>query len=295
MTTNKIEYVIAIDAGGSKTKACLTCLATSENWDLKVGAASLSHDLVLACERIKGIADSLIHQAKVTSDSCIIVCGAAGAGCVENANTLSDYLKKDYPQNTIVSDAQTSLFGAGNGEPILVVAVGTGSVAMRLDENGNEKMFGGWGFVAGDLGSGADMGKQLIARLLVQFDKASNSLEPLLQNALESLQLSEVNRQGLLNWLKKATPTHFAAIAPLLFEYKESETANKIIETAAKSVDELIAISQPEKKLPVAIIGGLSHVIKPYLSLESPKYLIEAKGDALDGALFLAKQELIKG
>lgn len=298
--SNNIKYAIAIDAGGSKTEARLTCLTTNKSWQLKVGAASLSHDLTLACERIKGIADSLVQQAKkqqenIESRNCIIACGAAGAGCYKNSQMLSHYLKNDYPQNYIISDAKTSLFGAGNGQAILVVAIGTGSVAMRLDDKGHEKMFGGWGFIAGDLGSGSDMGKQLVTRMLVQLDQSPDHLEPLLQRTLESLGLVndkklalEVDRQDLLNWLKNATPTSYAAIAPLLFEYRESNTAKRIIRSAAQSINELIEISQPDALLPVAIIGGLAKAITPYLSDNIQQNIIQAKGDALDGALYLA-------
>jgi glucosamine kinase len=294
--TKNIKYAIAIDAGGTKTKARLTSLITDKAWDLKVGAASLSHNLVLACEQIKAVADRLVVKAgNVNSNECYLVCGAAGAGCDKNVKELSDYLKKDYPNHSIVSDAKTSLLGAGNGQPMLVVSLGTGSVAMRLEENGDEAMFGGWGFIAGDLGSGADMGKQLVSRLLVVVDEIvinnnRSILEPLFKDLLESMALEKINRQYILNWLKNATATNYAAIAPLLFKHKKSQMAKNIIEKVASSIDELIAISQPEKQLPVAIIGGFSKSIKPYLSLVTQSQLVEVKGDALDGAFFLAKK-----
>jgi len=298
------KFIIAIDAGGSKTDGLIKNIDKSnidksnvdksnienrKQWQLTVGSASLSHDLDRACERIELLANSLMHQANAVASECALVCGAAGASCQTNAQFLDDCLGSDYASKLITTDARTSLFGASQGKPALVVAIGTGSVAMRLDKDGAETLFGGWGFPAGDLGSGAQVGRELVSRVLVAFEK--RKLDPLANKLLEKI---GNNRQMILDWLKRATATDFAALAPLVFEFqRQSEMARSIVQQAVLAVEELIDYCQTKPQLPVTIIGGMANAIESNLSQRTKNILTPAAGGPLQGAIFLAERELM--
>ncbi len=283
-------HIIAIDAGGSKTKAAIRNTETLQTFELNAAGASLSHDLAKACQTIDKLIEQLVIQANVSLSDCVLVCGAAGAGCQKNVKSLYEFLGDELQEKLITTDAQTSLYGAGKGQPIIVVAIGTGSVAMRLSESGKETMIGGWGFAAGDLGSGAEIGRQVVTRVLVEYDKEHNDQDPIVS---EVLNLIGHQRQAILDWLKEAKASDYAKLAPIAFAgYMQSKIAKQIIATAAKDIEELVESFSNDLHLPVAIIGGLSEQIKLHLSDNLKQRLIQPKGHAIDGAFYLGEQIL---
>ncbi len=295
---NGIQYLVSIDAGGSKTSAALVSVANQQKWTLSGGGASLSHNFDRAKQRIKDLAFEIVSKADASASECLLVCGAAGAACEENSRRLKGFLGEDWAQVAIESDARTSLYGACQGEPMLVVAVGTGSVAMRLSQDGSEKMFGGYGFESGDLGSGAFIGRLAVTRYLVineQRETLANTAERLQPDPLVDY-LSKLigrQRQSILDWLKPMTAAEYAALAPAVFDFLDTSSLSRwILSQAVASIEELIDIGRGDQDLPVALIGGLANKIAGYLSQEHQSYLVTAKGDAVDGGLFLAEQML---
>lgn len=283
-------HIIAIDAGGSKTKAAIKNVETKQYFELTAGGASLSHDLSRACQIINKLVEQLAVKANVALSECVFVCGAAGAGCDKNVQALYEYVGIDFIEKLVTTDAQTSLYGAGKGMPIIVVATGTGSVAMKLDEKGEETMIGGWGFVAGDLGSGAEIGRQIVTRVLVEFDKDKTEQDPIVN---EVINVIGDQRQTILDWLKSASASDYAKFAPIAFASSvRSKIARETINNAASDIEELVNSFSHDLHLPVAIIGGLSNQIKLHLSERLQQRLIEPKGHAIDGAFFLGEQLL---
>lgn len=301
---NKKTYILAIDAGGTKTLGLLKSLRTQETWYFRDGSASLSHDLSSACDRIEKVAKMLLEKASCKAEQVVLVCGAAGAGNSRNRKVLEDQLNPIFSDVIISNDGRTSLYGAGLGKPIIVLAVGTGSVAMRLDKNNVETQFGGWGFVAGDLGSGAYMGKQLVSLALVQLDKRQLKCDILMNETAFRMSGKKLFKdkdavQAIAEWIQSATPTDYASFAPLIFEYADrSLFAQKILKDAALWIEDLAETagykSERFADLPIVIIGGLAQAIKPYLSIKFANSLVAAKGNALDGALFIGKQYLLE-
>ncbi len=297
-------HILAIDAGGTKTLGLLKCLKTQETWYVREGSASLSHNLLLACDRVDNVAKTLLAKASCKAEQVVLVCGAAGAGNSINRSVLEKQLNLTFSEVIISNDGRTSLYGAGLGEPIIVLAMGTGSVAMRLDKEKNEAQFGGWGFTAGDLGSGAYMGKQLVSLALVQLDKRQLKCDILINETILRMAGKKSNsdtdiKQSIAEWIAKATPTDYASFSPLIFEYAEQSIfARKILKDAALWIEDLAETAgyQSERfgNIPVTIIGGLAQAIKPYLSKEFSEALVSSKGSALDGALFIGEMYLSK-
>ena len=221
------DFVLGIDAGATKTKGLLKCVQTSELWSVVKGPGSITNDLSGACSNIKDVAQALLEQAGCSAEDTILACGAAGATNEAAKEALESTLKMlNFKQTFITSDAQTSLYGAGQGCPIIVVALGTGSVAMRLDNNGVEKQFGGWGFSAGDQGGGAYIGRELVASILKDFDK--DDFQP---DALTTAVLNIIGSEqsAILNWLQQASPAKFATLAPVAIEFMaQNRLAKKI-------------------------------------------------------------------
>jgi N-acetylglucosamine kinase-like BadF-type ATPase len=87
--------------------------------------------------------------------------GAAGAAAApEAARTLAGLLLADLPTDevAVTSDAVTAHAGALGGHTGVVLAIGTGSVAIGIGDDGSYARVDGWGPWLGDEGSGAWIG-----------------------------------------------------------------------------------------------------------------------------------------
>ena len=283
------NYLLGIDAGGTKTQGILRALDSKETWSYKSGQGSLSIDFSSASINIKEVAEQLLTQGKCAAEETIVVCGAAGA-CNESLKlALEKTLQAlNFQKLVITTDAQLSLYGAGEGAAIIVLALGTGSVAMRLDKFGIEKQFGGWGFVAGDQGGGAYIGRELVAAILREFDRDDFQPDEFITAVLKII---GTDKQAILNWLKNATATQFASLSSLVSDANStSQLAQTILQQAALEVEHLIHSAQGKHQLPICMIGGLAKVITPLLSAQIQALIIPAKGEAVDGAIYLAEQ-----
>ena len=287
------EYLIAIDGGGTKTLGRILSIKTGQTWERKAGASSLTNNPDSACDVILNLATSLLNDASADAESSAIVCGVAGAGNQERKAQLENKLYPKFSKILVVNDGVTSLYGAGEGEPIIVVALGTGSVATRLDKKGNITQFGGWGFLVGDEGGGAQLGLELVKETLKYRDQQKDKeIRPPIIN--ECLGIIGESRQEILAWVNNAKPACFAKLAPILFNYQDSShLAQRIIKKSVSDILELIERAQPSVALPIALVGGLAKPLFPYLTPSLKGELIESKGGSLEGGIFLAKK-LIK-
>lgn len=286
-----INFVIGIDAGGTKTLGKLKNLNSGEILTSTAGSASLTNDFDTALSNISLVANDLIRQAGCSFSEVSLVCGAAGAeDKVKNNNLKNGLAELNLAGTSITSDAKISLYGASHGNPAIVVALGTGSVAMRLDEDGNQTQFGGWGFKVGDQGSGAYIGRELVCEVLREIDKGDYQQNTLV---MQTLSIIGDNRQAILEWVNKATPATFASLSPLISDHMETDRiARNIINRAIDEVERLIQLSRGETGLPVYLTGGLGLVMLPLLSEATRAYTKLSKGTAVDGALMLAEQSV---
>jgi glucosamine kinase len=281
-------WYLMVDGGGSKTLARLTNSSTGQHWQQQAGPASLTNDFSLALNNISMLSTSLCQQAGINSQQLHAVMGLAGAGNPQQQQQACQQLAQRYSSLLLTTDARTSLYGANLGQPVLVVALGTGSVAMRLLADGSEQQVGGWGFNIGDEGGGAWLGKQLVRELLWQVDSLAGIQSPMLQSVAQQI---GADAASLLPWLKTASPTDFAALAPLVFQFTSHCTiAEALLQRHLAAVEQLLWAGREHYQLPVVLLGGLADSTAPLLSPACRALLQPAKGSALDGGFILARQ-----
>jgi glucosamine kinase len=284
-------YLLAIDGGGSKTVARLQHKASGQQWQATAGPAQLSNDLPLAITNVRQLCLQLCQQAAITPSQIVACIGLAGAGNPQLHAAFCQQLQLDFAAWQLTTDARTSLYGANTGQPVVMVALGTGSVAMRLTADGTEQQTGGWGFTIGDEAGGAWLGKLAVRQLLWQLDidsGLSSVISPLI-HALAQHCGTSVNT--VLPWLKQASATNFAALAPLVFTHSSCPLAQQILQQHAAAIAELITCCLGQHDLPVVLLGGLAASSQPYLNPDIKALLQPAKGNALDGCLILAAQQ----
>lgn len=281
----KSEYILGVDGGGSKTTARLIHIPSNTIWEGRAAASSLSLGLTRSVSVILELSRELAFRAGCETEQLCVVCGLAGAGETSLANQAHEAMESYFARLEVMTDARTSAYGANDGEPVAVVALGTGSVAMLLDEQGNETMIGGWGLLVGDEGGGARLGVNAINAMLWELDTRGEPVSEL--GKWLCSQLGD-NRSSILCWLRHATATQFAGLAPGIIERLEHcQQAKALFDTHMQSVERLINTTGAH--LPVVLTGGLARISAQHLSEPLRARIIPARGNSLDGACILAK------
>lgn len=284
----KRAFVLGIDGGGTKTIARLVNLDTGQQWQVLGGASSLTNNYNVALSTCESLIEQLCEQAHCRRDEITIVLGLAGANQKDKASKFEESLATDFNDIKVYTDAKTSLYGANAGEPVAVVALGTGSVGAALTFDGNETQTGGWGFIVGDEGSGAKMGVLIIRSVLSELEE-TGTLQSLLARKVVPITGDDLDK--ILTWSTSAKPADFASLAPFVFEcLANCDKAKNILNEHVSHVETLINKTRANLQLPVVLLGGLSLPTIPFLSLTIQNMLVEAKGNSLDGACLLAEK-----
>jgi len=291
-----VDYILGVDGGGSKTLARLVKVTTQEQWQAMSGPSSLTNDFSGAVKVLNTLIDNLIAQSGCQLQEVFAVFGLAGAGNSDAVAKLQQTFIHRFSFLEIYCDAYTSAYGANNGSEVAVVALGTGSVGMRLQLNEagelTQHLVGGWGFLIGDEGGGAKLGYHGIQALITEFERFGYARSQLTQAIAAFININgstDITRQDIAAWLARAKPLDFSELSPLVTQYQSScPVVKKIIANHIASVEALIAATLADSTLPVVLLGGLAPFTEKLLSASTRSLLNNAKGDALDGACLLA-------
>ncbi len=213
------------------------------------------------------------------------VVGLAGVG---RKGLLEELVVRPHPFRSVryVNDATIACLGAHKGSDGGVVIVGTGSVGLAII-NGREFRIGGYGFPVSDGGSGAALGLGALRVALKAYD-GRIAKTPL---AGEMMRRFQDDPREVIAWTDNATATDYASFAPLVLDFAEQAdvAALEIVRVAAKEIEglanRLFHCGAPR----VALVGGLAQRMQPFLAHDVVERLVPSMGDAIDGALLLAR------
>ncbi len=284
------EFSIGIDGGGTSCRAAVTDRTGKVLGTGKAGAANILSDLENSRINIVASARQALVDAGLDpglTDELPAVIGTAGANVGDYGKRLEKALP--FAKAHVVTDAMIALQGALGDADGIIGAFGTGSV-YNARRDGESWGIGGWGFVVGDQASGARLGRDVLERSLLAYDKVTRA-SPLTQALMTEF---EGDPERVVEFAHAAKPKDFARYAPMVFEYAEKNdvVAVDIVKTAvnaiAKSLDALLWPECPS----ICLLGGLSRAYYPWLDTRHRELLREPKGDALSGALELAAKLL---
>jgi len=281
--------LLGVDGGGTR---CRARLADSHGGVLGEGAAGpanlrLGVQNSLAAVRIA--TDQCLERAGLGYGDCPIVACLALAGACEPV-TLAQAQAVPLPFSRVIltSDARAACVGAHQGEDGGIVIVGTGSVGWAIAE-GRDHRVGGWGFPVSDEGSGAWLGCEALRRVLWAYD----GLIP--WTGLLRLLFERFDEDGyaIVRWMGAAKPRDYASLAPAVVAKagQGDAIAIELAKGAALHIDHIAAnlLAIPVPRL--CIMGGLGESILPFLAGPTQRNLVPPLGDALGGALHLARFE----
>lgn len=184
------------------------------------------------------------------------------------------------------SDGLIACIGAHGGRDGGIVIVGTGSAGLARVA-GREIRVGGYGFPISDEGSGADLGLQAIRLALRAHDGRLES-GALLRDVMTRFANDPA---AAVAWMDRASATDYATFAPLVMRYADQgePMGRRIVQGAAEQIDGLVRALAGQGAERIALVGGLSSAIEPWLSPDVRRRLKPVEADAVAGALHLAR------
>jgi glucosamine kinase len=219
------------------------------------------------------------------------VVGLAGVG---RKGLLEALIARPHPFRTVryINDATIACLGAHRGNDGGVVIVGTGSVGLAIIA-GREIRIGGYGFPISDEGSGATLGLGALRVAL----KARDGRISRTRLASEMMRRFQDDPLEVIAWMDDATATDYAIFAPLVLDLAEQGdvAALEIVREAAQEIDglanRLFQCGTPR----LALLGGLAERMRAFLVPDVLARLVPSLGDAIDGALLMARSVVPEG
>jgi len=212
--------------------------------------------------------------------------GLAGIG---RKGLLEELERRPHPFRSVVyaHDAAIACIGAHGARDGGIVIVGTGSVGFAV-VGGREIRIGGYGFPISDEGSGADLGLHAIRIALRAYDQRAVGTS-LTRDVM--LRFRDDPFEAVA-WMDNATATDYATFAPLVMRHADDgdPAARRIVRDAAEQIDDLVRRLSECGASRIALLGGLASSMQPWLGPDVQRRLVPVEGDAVDGALHLARR-----
>lgn len=283
-----MDLYLGIDAGGSHTRARLV---SSAGGILGIGEAGPANARIGLPNALHSVEEAYLRAfAEAGLGEADISATRAGLGIagLNRRGVLPGLQEHDFPFRSIAfaSDAAIANLGAHGGGDGAIVIVGTGSIGFgRVGED--VFTIGGYGFPISDEGSGAELGMRAIRRSLWARDgRIPNS--PMTDEVLDYFDRSAGE---IVAWTARATPTDYAVFAPLVMDYavQGDSVAELIVQESAQRLDRLIRVLLDRGAPHCCLMGGVAARMRDWLAASIRERLREPMGDALDGAIILAR------
>jgi glucosamine kinase len=279
---------LGVDGGGTQCRARLcdrsgSCLGegiagpANIRLGLEESFASV-HDAAMQCLRGAGL--SRQHLGRIMA--CLAL-----AGVSEPAHLLA---AQAYPhpfrRAVFTNDAHAACVGAHQGRDGGIIVIGTGTIGWAVVA-GRHHRVGGWGFPISDEGSGAWLGCEALRRVLWAHDGRIAWTDML----RELFAQFETNPHAIVRWMTAAKPRDFGGLAPLLIEHaaRNDPVAGELVRAAAGHIDALADRLAAAGASRLSLVGGLGQKLEPWLAPATKARLVAPAGDALNGALLLAR------
>lgn len=252
------------------------------------GPANISRGMKQSFAEISAAATGCLDQARLSHQqmsrivACLALAGASEPTHLAAARAHAHPFRKV----VITSDAHAACIGAHGDKDGGIIVAGTGSVGWAVLK-GQSFRVGGWGFPLFDEGSGAWLGCEALRRVLWAFDRRvawSDLLRALFADFAD-------DPNALVRWTKTATPRDFASLMPKIVEHagRGDPVAGELLGLAAGHINALAAGLVAVGAKRIALVGGCAPFLKAWLAEETRSHLVAPAGDALQGALQLAR------
>lgn len=285
---------VGVDGGGTG------CRARIEDAEGRIlgsgiaGPAALRFGIDKAMAEVEQACRVALDDGGLDRDVLGTLHAAVGLAGVGRKGALEELMLRPHPFRSVVyaHDATIACIGAHAARDGGIVIVGTGSVGFAVVGD-REVRVGGYGFPISDEGSGADLGLHAIRLALRAYDERA------VDTSLTRDVMTRFHNDPFdaVAWMDQATATDYATFAPLVMRHADAgdPTARRIVRDAAEQIDDLVRRLVECGAPRIALLGGLASSMQPWLAPDVQRRLVPVEGDAVDGALHLARRAVMKG
>jgi glucosamine kinase len=282
------RFYLAIDGGGTRCRARLCDAVGNRLAESEGGPANIRTGLDQAFASIDRAALACLQQVNLTArDYPRITACLALAGATEPVElAAAERRALGFGRTILTADAHAACVGAHQGNDGGVAIAGTGSIGWAIVRAQSYRI-GGWGSEISDEGSGAWLGRETLRRVLLAHD-GRLPWTGLLRRIFEH---HGADPHAIVRWAAAAQPRDYGSIAPIVIEHvaQHDDTALTLVRLAGSFLESimlrLVELGAPR----IALAGGLAPLLQDFLSNSTRQLIAIPKGDALDGALLIAR------
>jgi glucosamine kinase len=284
----KDALLLGIDGGGTRCRARLADASGAVLAESTAGPANIRFGLPQSFAAVLEATHDCLARASLSPrdlarmTACLALAGASEPSHLKAAQNY----RHPFGKALVTTDAHAACVGAHAGHDGGVIVVGTGTIGWA-ELNGRAYRVGGWGLPVSDEGSGAWIGLEALRRVLWANDGRAE-WTPLLRALFRKF---DCDPHAVVRFTFDAKPRDFGGLAPLVVEHAEKgdPAAAELLGAAAGHIDALAARLVAFGALRLALAGGLASAIEPLLADATRRFIVPPAGDALAGALMLAR------
>ena len=289
MSASDMNQICAVDGGGT---GCRATIFRSDGAILAHGIggpANYTTDTEQAIgnvlNAVRGAVEQLGHT-RVRLKQMIAHVGLAGIMNEADATALTSRLP--FAVCRVTDDRTPTVIGALGDEDGALLAVGTGTfVAAR--RNGAIRFLGGWGPEIGDQASGAWLGRELLSQTML----ASDGLEPKSDLTVAVLSRFDGSPSDVVAFAKQARPADYASFAPQIVSAAQSGdiVGRRLMQRGAAYLNKALDQCDLSDNHIICLTGGVGPHYETHLAPQYRDSVHSPKGNAMDGALLLARKQ----
>jgi N-acetylmuramic acid 6-phosphate etherase len=305
------DLLLVVDAGGTKTAAWLVDPSKAGNGRVvgrgRANAGNpLSIGILESTRAIVEAAENALADAKRVGRPAQAMLSIAGAANPRLRDHFLDWAQSEkLAKRVAVVPDVLPVLAAGTPDCCgVAVIAGTGSVALARSADGNFSLFGGWGYLLGDEGSGYSIGRAALRHAL-QCLESGSPRQPLVKAVLEKTTVNSVMELTKAVYEQPFPRTAIAALAPIVVQAGDNcdADAHAILDEAARELASLVSravrcLKPQDGPVNLAAAGGIlvsSQRLQQSLKSELQRggHLLEIKvvEEPLEGCVRLAEPE----
>ena len=284
---------LGIDGGATHCRARIVDAGGRTLGEGRGGTANPRYGLTAAFDEIVTASRQALAAAGLPDAACASLHAGLGLAGTGQRRDREEVLAHPHPfaTLTLATDAHVACLGAHAGGDGAILILGTGSCGWAIVADQPHRI-GGLGFPISDHGSGAWLGLSTIRRALL----ADDGVEPATPLSKAVMARFDDDTDAAVSWQSGAQPKDYAALAPLVVEHAKASDplAVELMRSAAADAARLAEALLATGTSRLVLMGGLAPHIEPWLAAPLREKIVEPAGDALDGAILLARQSMDK-
>ncbi|MGR5064108.1 BadF/BadG/BcrA/BcrD ATPase family protein [Photobacterium sp. DNB22_13_2] len=283
-----MRYFVGVDGGGTSCRARITDSDGHVLGEAKTGSANIMLGAKLAMASIVDAIATAAATAGLNTDSySSMSVGLALAGA-EQQSAWYEFMSQPHPFATVTlnTDAYGACLGAWGGKDGAILIAGTGSCGILL-KNNEQHVVGGREFPISDQGGGAVMGLRLIQKALLAHDGIC-PMTPLAEHVIDHF---DQDIDAIVSWSKTARPCDYGQFSPAIFShaYQGDALGIELLNQTAADIEMWMMALVNRGAEQICLMGSIAERIKPWLIPPLQQRITAPQGDAMDGALAMAR------